>query len=168
MEEQQEGGNPMSRRDARARESVLVSLGVALAVTPKFELQYYARISSSRRAAAHAGRMEVVGIDAIAPQIAQRFAPFAVFSGEETNQWQIVEPTVREALIAVPISQRVLLAKGDTEIRHEIARQVFEAVDRKYRLVALPAMPANNPGGWWARAFEQEYGKPKPDGTLPA
>ncbi|WPE19983.1 hypothetical protein ShzoTeo12_11630 [Shinella zoogloeoides] len=158
----------MSRRDARAREIVLVSLGVALAVTPKFKLQYYARISSSRRAAAIAGRMEVVGIDAIAPQMAQRFAPFAVFSGEDANQWRIVEPTVREALITVPIPERVLLAKGDTDTRHKIAKQVFEAVDRKYRLVALPAMPANNPGGWWDIVFEQEYGLPKPDGTLPA
>ncbi|GMB81225.1 hypothetical protein NN6n1_20080 [Shinella zoogloeoides] len=168
MEEQQEGGNPMSRRDARARESVLVSLGVALAVTPKFELQNYARIRSSRRAAAHADRMEVVAISAIAPQLAQHFAAFAVFSGEDANQWQIVKPTVREALIAVPISQRVLLAKGDADTRHEVAKQVFEAVDQSFRLVALPAMPANNPGGWWALAFEQEYGLPKPDGTLPA
>lgn len=167
MEEEQEGGNPMSRRNARARETVLISLGVGLAVTPKFELQNYARIRSSRRATAHADRMEVVAIGAIAPQLAQHFVPFAVFSGESANQWRIVESTVREALIAVPISQRVLLAKGDTDARHEIARQVFEAVDRNYRLVALPAMPANNPGGWWDMVFEQHYGLPKPEGTLP-
>lgn len=168
MEERQESENATSRRDARAREIVLTSLAVGLAVTPKFEIQNYARIRSSRRAAAHADRMEVAAISAIAPQLAQRFAAFAVFSGEIVNHWQIVESTGREALIAVPVSQRILLAKGETDARNEIAKRIFEAVDQSFCLAALPAMPANNPGGWWTLAFEQEYGKPKPDGTLPA
>lgn len=162
----QERDDTMSRRNERAREEIIVSLGVALAVTPKFERQYYARVSTSRRTAEHADKRETVALNAMAPQLAQRFAPFAVFSGEDVHHWQIVEPTVRQALIDVPIAQRVLLAKSSADIHGEIAKLIFEAVDRKYRLIALPAIPAGNRGGWWELAFEQEYGKPKSSDTL--
>lgn len=150
----------MNRRDELAREEVLISLSIALKVTPKFERQFYARISS-RRAAANMDGREASAINSMVPQLAQRFAPFAVFSGENVHHWQIVEPTVREVLISVPVSQRALLVKGN--IDREIAKMIFEAVDRKYRLVALPMIPSSNRGGWWDMAFEQEYGKPKPD-----
>ncbi|MDP9590539.1 UNVERIFIED_ORG: hypothetical protein J2W19_003103 [Shinella zoogloeoides] len=148
----------MARREQLARTDAVISISIALTVMEKFIRKFYARMGTKREIARGVDAEETWAITEIATVAAKRFSPFALYVDDEAHHWEFVRPTVRQAVMAVPMDVRIALAKGQETASREIAQRIFDAVDREFRLVPLKSSPQMHGKDPWEEIFQREHG----------
>lgn len=149
----------MNHREKVAREQVVISICVGLSLASRFQRESYARKHNRRPSLDRVANLERIAITEIGCELAERFAPFALFDGEQPHHWQISQPAVQETLQQIPMDQRAALAsRTGRDVASEIAMKIFLAVDGLFRLVPLPGHPGPSGHSTWAYIYAQEYG----------
>lgn len=149
----------MNHREKVTREQAVISICIALYWTTKLHHDSYAMKRGRRRSLEVAATLEHRALDAIAHEVSRRFAPFVLYDEGKPYHWQAALVFVREALNLIPAETRAQLASRDNhEAAEHIAKEVFSAVDSRFKLVPLPGNPGMAGYSSWGKIFEAEFG----------
>ncbi|MQW90353.1 hypothetical protein [Sinorhizobium saheli] len=137
-------------------DEITIAIAVDLAVLKPHQRRAFAGLDQYRRA------VKVRGVPELAAKIAESFAPYAVFDGDQVLRYPAIAPFIAQTLYAIPIELRRGACDSDRQkacdARERMARLISSQLLGRYRFEHLRHVGASCHANWDA-AFEARFGK---------